>query len=150
MELIDQINHGISEWNSTMKNQIRRRSSIDSCYDPMLITAEGPGLVSGQTGQKCKFTIFGAPHQYGISVEITGPSEPEPMDDIEEQNKYLSERYFGEPIDDNLRMLYVPLVPGKYQLAIKWKGKHIKGSPFTVNITGDYFDPQKLVSKVKV
>ena len=132
-----------------MKNEMRR-SSIDCCYDPMLMTAFGPGLVSGETGEKCQFTIFGAPHQYGISVEITGPSEPEPMDNIEEQNKHLSERYFGQPIDHNLRMLYVPLVLGQYKLTIKWKGKQMNGSPFTANITGDYIHPEKFISKVKV
>ena len=124
---------------------LRRGSATDN-YDPMLITAEGPGLSSGQTGQKCRFIVKGAPHKYGISMAITGPSKPDPMTDVVEQSKFLNEE--GEPIDDNLRMLFVPLVPGQYKVTIRWKGKQIKGSPFTVNVTGESVDPQKLVSKV--
>ena len=62
-----------------------------------------------------------------LNFNITGP-----IDSSLEPRSLKSDIYCIEP---NLHgIVYNAPCPGKYHLAIKWNGKDVHGSPFTVNI----------------
>ncbi|XP_037087159.1 filamin-A-like [Pollicipes pollicipes] len=88
------------------------------------VTAYGPGLVHGITGELATFTVTtkdaGAG---GLSLAVEGPSKA----DIScHDNK-----------DGTVSVSYLPTSPGVYKIAVKFSDKHIKGSPFAVKITGE-------------
>uniref|UniRef100_A0A336M5B5 CSON010354 protein n=1 Tax=Culicoides sonorensis TaxID=179676 RepID=A0A336M5B5_CULSO len=94
--------------------------SISSGY----VTAYGPGLVSGVSGEPAQFVIStkGA-GAGGLSMAVEGPSKT----DI----KYTDNK------DGTVSVNYVPTAPGEYKVSVRFGDKHIKGSPFFAKITGE-------------
>ncbi|XP_066973718.1 filamin-A isoform X16 [Macrobrachium rosenbergii] len=94
--------------------------SISSGY----VTAYGGGLVHGITGEPCNFTIStkdaGAG---GLSLAVEGPSKAEISC---HDNK-----------DGTVSVSYLPTAPGEYKVSVKFAEKHIKGSPYSVKVTGE-------------
>lgn len=94
--------------------------SIASGY----VTAYGSGLVHGITGEPCNFTIStkdaGAG---GLSLAVEGSSKAEISC---HDNK-----------DGTVSVSYLPTAPGEYKVSVKFAEKHIKGSPYSVKITGE-------------
>ncbi|XP_069165536.1 LOW QUALITY PROTEIN: filamin-A [Procambarus clarkii] len=94
--------------------------SISSGY----VTAYGSGLVHGITGEPCNFTIStkdaGAG---GLSLAVEGSSKAEISC---HDNK-----------DGTVSVSYLPTAPGEYKVSVKFAEKHIKGSPYSVKITGE-------------
>lgn len=92
--------------------------AIDSGF----VTAYGPGLSHGISGQPAHFTIVtkdaGAG---GLSLAVEGPSKAE-IQCVD--NK-----------DGTCSVSYIPTVPGEYNIIIKFADKHISGSPFTAKVT---------------
>ncbi|XP_076061850.1 filamin A protein cher isoform X2 [Oratosquilla oratoria] len=100
--------------------------SITSGY----VTAYGTGLVHGITGEPCNFMIStkdaGAGSSIlrgGLSLAVEGPSKAEISC---HDNK-----------DGTVSVSYLPTAPGEYKVSVKFAEKHIKGSPYTVKITGE-------------
>lgn len=94
--------------------------SIASGY----VTAYGPGLVHGITGEPANFTIStkdaGAG---GLSLAVEGSSKAEISC---HDNK-----------DGTVSVSYLPTAPGEYKVSVKFAEKHIRGSPYSVKITGE-------------
>ncbi|EUB63537.1 Filamin-A [Echinococcus granulosus] len=88
------------------------------------ITACGPGLSHGVTGQPAEFTVdmknAGAG---GLSVSVEGPSKVEMS--------------CTESGDGACRVTYYPMVPGEYTINLKFMDKPISGSPYVAKITGE-------------
>ncbi|XP_050427022.1 filamin-A isoform X1 [Adelges cooleyi] len=88
------------------------------------ITAYGPGLTHGVSGEPSNFTIYtkgsGAG---GLSLAVEGPSKA----DIScHDNK-----------DGTVSVTYLPTAPGEYRISVKFGDKHIKGSPYASKVTGE-------------
>nr|XP_023029307.1 filamin-A isoform X2 [Leptinotarsa decemlineata] len=94
--------------------------SISSGY----VTAYGPGLTHGVTGEPSNFTIStkGA-GAGGLSMAVEGPSKAEISC---HDNK-----------DGTVSVSYLPTAPGEYKISVRFGDKHIKGSPFNAKITGE-------------
>ncbi|KAJ0171065.1 hypothetical protein K1T71_013264 [Dendrolimus kikuchii] len=94
--------------------------SISSGY----VTAYGPGLTSGVSGEPSLFTIStkGA-GSGGLSMSVEGPSKAEITC---HDNK-----------DGTVSVSYLPTAPGEYKVSVRFGDKHIKGSPFTAKVTGE-------------
>uniref|UniRef100_A0A8D8TMC5 Filamin-A n=2 Tax=Cacopsylla melanoneura TaxID=428564 RepID=A0A8D8TMC5_9HEMI len=94
--------------------------SIPSGY----VTAYGPGLINGVSGEPCLFTIStkGA-GAGGLSMAVEGPSKAEITC---HDNK-----------DGTVAVSYLPTAPGEYKVAVKFGERHIKGSPYLAKITGE-------------
>ncbi|XP_049817038.1 filamin-A isoform X3 [Aethina tumida] len=94
--------------------------SISSGY----VTAYGPGLTHGVTGEPSNFTIStkGAGCG-GLSMAVEGPSKAEISC---HDNK-----------DGTVSVSYLPTAPGEYKISVRFGEKHIKGSPFNAKITGE-------------
>ncbi|XP_055692729.1 filamin-A isoform X7 [Lutzomyia longipalpis] len=94
--------------------------SITSGY----VTAYGPGLVHGVSGEPCNFTIStkGA-GAGGLSLAVEGPSK---ADITYHDNK-----------DGTVSVSYLPTAPGEYKISVRFGDKNIKGSPFFAKITGE-------------
>ncbi|KAK9889073.1 hypothetical protein WA026_004345 [Henosepilachna vigintioctopunctata] len=94
--------------------------SISSGY----VTAYGPGLTHGVTGEPSNFTIStkGA-GAGGLSMAVEGPSKAEINC---KDNK-----------DGTVSVSYLPTAPGEYKVSVRFGEKHIKGSPFVAKITGE-------------
>ncbi|KAL1493038.1 hypothetical protein ABEB36_011179 [Hypothenemus hampei] len=94
--------------------------SITSGY----VTAYGPGLTHGVTGEPSNFTIStkGA-GDGGLSMAVEGPSKAEISC---HDNK-----------DGTVSVSYLPTAPGEYKITVRFGDKHIKGSPFFAKITGE-------------
>uniref|UniRef100_V5GPF5 Filamin-A n=1 Tax=Anoplophora glabripennis TaxID=217634 RepID=V5GPF5_ANOGL len=94
--------------------------SISSGY----VTAYGPGLTHGVTGEPSNFTIStkGA-GAGGLSMAVEGPSKAEISC---HDNK-----------DGTVSVSYLPTAPGEYKISVRFGDKHIKGSPFNSKITGE-------------
>lgn len=58
-----------------------------------------------------------------VSVTIDGPSKT----DVKREEK-----------GDKAIFSYMPMSPGAYNISIKYKGNHIKGSPFNAKVSGMY------------
>ncbi|VDN96536.1 unnamed protein product [Rodentolepis nana] len=88
------------------------------------VTAYGPGLSHGVTGQPAEFTVdmknVGAG---GLSVSVEGPSKVEIK--------------CTENGDGTCRVAYCPMVPGEYTINLKFMDRPISGSPFVAKITGE-------------
>ncbi|CAL1273258.1 unnamed protein product [Larinioides sclopetarius] len=94
--------------------------SISSGY----VTAHGPGLCRGIAGEPANFTIYTKNAGAGaLDVSVKGPSQAEITC---HDNK-----------DGTVAVNYLPAAPGEYNIAVKFGGKHIKGSPFAAKITGE-------------
>ncbi|XP_050062888.1 filamin-A isoform X2 [Aphis gossypii] len=88
------------------------------------ITAYGPGLTHGVSGEPSDFTIYtkGA-GAGGLSLAVEGPSKA----DIScHDNK-----------DGTVSVTYLPTAPGEYRISVKFGDKHIKGSPYNSKVTGE-------------
>ncbi|XP_072945907.1 filamin-A isoform X3 [Epargyreus clarus] len=94
--------------------------SIASGY----VTAYGPGLLSGVSGEPSQFTIStkGA-GAGGLSMAVEGPSKAEITC---HDNK-----------DGTVSVSYLPTAPGEYKITVRFGDKHIKGSPFLAKVTGE-------------
>ncbi|XP_049804905.1 filamin-A isoform X1 [Schistocerca nitens] len=94
--------------------------SITSGY----VTAYGPGLTHGVSGEPSNFTIStkGA-GAGGLSLAVEGPSKAEISC---HDNK-----------DGTVSVSYLPTAPGEYKISVKFGEKHIKGSPYNAKITGE-------------
>jgi filamin len=94
--------------------------SISSGY----VTAYGPGLTHGVTGEPALFTIStkGA-GAGGLSMAVEGPSKAE--------IKYKDNK------DGTVSVNYLPTAPGEYKISVRFGDKNIKGSPFFAKITGE-------------
>ncbi|CAG5037509.1 unnamed protein product [Parnassius apollo] len=94
--------------------------SIASGY----VTAYGPGLISGVSGEPSQFTIStkGA-GSGGLTMAVEGPSKAEITC---HDNK-----------DGTVSVSYLPTAPGEYKVSVRFGDRHIKGSPFTAKVTGE-------------
>nr|XP_036224253.1 filamin-A isoform X7 [Bactrocera oleae]XP_036224254.1 filamin-A isoform X7 [Bactrocera oleae] len=94
--------------------------SITSGY----VTAYGPGLTHGVTGEPANFTIStkGA-SAGGLTMAVEGPSKA----DIN----------YHDNKDGTVSVQYLPTAPGEYQISVRFGDKHIKGSPYFAKITGE-------------
>ncbi|XP_055529815.1 filamin-A isoform X3 [Wyeomyia smithii] len=94
--------------------------SISSGY----VTAYGPGLIHGVTGEPALFTIStkGA-GAGGLQMAVEGPSK---ADITYHDNK-----------DGTVSVSYLPTAPGEYKITVRFGDKHIKGSPYFAKITGE-------------
>ncbi|XP_022834711.1 filamin-A isoform X5 [Spodoptera litura] len=94
--------------------------SISSGY----VTAYGPGLLNGVSGEPSEFTIStkGA-GSGGLSMAVEGPSKAEITC---HDNK-----------DGTVSVSYLPTAPGEYKISVRFGDKHIKGSPYTAKVTGE-------------
>ena len=100
-------------------------------------TAEGPGLVSGTTDSTCRFTIH-CKDDAGyarLRVHILGPSKAEPIEMTE------------NPELRAVEVVYHPSAPGDYTIRVLWGEAHVRGSPFTIPVTGSMIND---VSRVLV
>lgn len=88
------------------------------------MTAYGPGLTHGVSGEPTNFTIStkGA-GAGGLSLAVEGPSKA----DISYQDNK----------DGTVAVSYLPTAPGEYKITVRFGDKHIKGSPFFSKITGE-------------
>ncbi|KAG4075282.1 hypothetical protein HA402_003073 [Bradysia odoriphaga] len=88
------------------------------------VTAYGPGLTHGVTGEPCNFTIStkGA-GAGGLSLAVEGPSK--------------AEISYNDNKDGTVGVTYLPTAPGEYKVSVRFGDKNIKGSPFFAKITGE-------------
>lgn len=91
--------------------------------DPKRVSAAGSGVDHGVTGQSVRFQVQGLKGQIGkLTVNIDGPSQPNIDKEVDD--------------DGNINCEYIPTLPGDYTVVIKAVDKHIKGSPFKVQVIG--------------
>ena len=98
-------------------------------------SAEGPGLVSGTTTEPCCFKIR-TKENAGFArmrIHIVGPSKAEPVEMVENTD------------DNSVDVIYHPSAAGDYTIRVLWGDAHVRGSPFTVPVTGETLnDPSKV------
>lgn len=93
---------------------------------PELCTASGDGLTSGKVGDPATFKVD-IPDEAGpgtMGVSVAGPHPPKPIEIVNNQ-------------DGTMDVTYHPIAPGPYQIDVLWAEKHISGSPFTAEVSGD-------------
>ncbi|XP_054641647.1 filamin-B [Dunckerocampus dactyliophorus] len=92
--------------------------------DASRVKAHGDGLVEGTTFTDASFVVDTREAGYGgLALSIEGPSKVDiQTDDIE---------------DGTCLVTYCPTEPGNYIVSIRFSDKHIPGSPFTVQVTGE-------------
>ncbi|XP_078064618.1 filamin-A-like, partial [Mustelus asterias] len=88
------------------------------------VNAYGPGLIHGVVNKPAVFTVDTKDAgEGGLALAIEGPSKA----DIScTDNK-----------DGTCTVSYLPVLPGDYNILVKYNDKHIPGSPFVSKITGD-------------
>lgn len=52
--------------------------------------------------------------------------------------------------DGTVAVTYLPTAPGEYKISVMFSDKHIKGSPFSAKITGNYFKTSKSIPFIPV
>ncbi|XP_028923663.1 filamin-A isoform X3 [Ornithorhynchus anatinus] len=88
------------------------------------VTAYGPGLIHGVVNKPAVFTVNTKDAgEGGLSLAIEGPSKAD-IGCTDNQ-------------DGTCTVSYLPVLPGDYNILVKYNDKHIPGSPFTAKITGD-------------
>ncbi|XP_059813594.1 filamin-A-like [Hypanus sabinus] len=88
------------------------------------VNAYGPGLIHGVVNKPAVFTVDTKDAgEGGLSLAIEGPSKA----DI----SCLDNK------DGTCTVSYLPVLPGDYNILVKYNDKHIPGSPFVSKITGD-------------
>lgn len=113
--------------------------SISSGY----VTAYGPGLTHGVTGEPAQFTIStkGA-GAGGLQMAVEGPSKA----DVSTKPKLCDSDFiiisprqitYHDNKDGTVSVSYLPTAPGEYKISVRFGDKHIKGSPFFAKITGE-------------
>ncbi|XP_015263887.1 PREDICTED: filamin-A-like [Gekko japonicus] len=100
-----------------------RVGEVGQTGDPGMVSAYGPGLEGGVTGNPAEFIVNTTNAGPGaLAVTIDGPSKVK-MDCLECPEGY--------------KVIYTPMAPGSYLISIKYGGPyHIAGSPFKAKITG--------------
>lgn len=89
-----------------------------------IVTAWGPGLTHGVCGESCNFTISTKnAGSGGLSLAVEGPSK--------------AEIGCHDNKDGTVSVSYLPLAPGEYKVSVKYADKHIRGSPYSVKVTGE-------------
>ncbi|KAK7113041.1 filamin-A-like isoform X2 [Littorina saxatilis] len=89
-----------------------------------LVTAFGVGLVGGNSGEEETFTVVAkSGTAKDIDVKIDGPGKV----DLNRKDN----------ADGSANFSYMPMTPGAYNVNIKYKGTHIKGSPFVAKVSGE-------------
>ncbi len=99
-------------------------------------SAEGPGLVKGTTTEPCHFKIRSKDDAgYArMRIHVVGPSKAEPIK-MEEDTE-----------EKCVNVTYHPSAPGDYTIRVLWGEANVRGSPFTVPVTGDAVnDPSKVI-----
>jgi filamin len=88
------------------------------------VTAYGPGLTHGVTGEPALFSIStkGA-GAGGLSMAVEGPSK--------------AEINYKDNKDGTVSVSYLPTAPGEYKISVRFGDKNIKGSPFFAKVTGE-------------
>ncbi|XP_026102404.1 filamin-B-like [Carassius auratus] len=91
--------------------------------DAGLVTAYGPGLERGSTGNQAEFIINNTKAGAGsLAVTIEGPSKV---------------KMECQECPEGFKVHYTPMAPGNYVITIKYGGpNHISGSPFKARVTG--------------
>ncbi|XP_041099448.1 filamin-A-like [Polyodon spathula] len=88
------------------------------------VTAYGPGLIHGTVNKPAVFTVNTKDAvEGGLSLAIEGPSKAD-IGCTDNQ-------------DGTCTVSYLPVLPGDYNILVKYNDKHIAGSPFVSKITGD-------------
>ncbi|XP_069501557.1 filamin-A isoform X3 [Ambystoma mexicanum] len=88
------------------------------------VTAYGPGLIHGTVNKPAVFTVNTKDAgEGGLSLAIEGPSKAD-IGCTDNQ-------------DGTCTVSYLPMLPGDYNILVKYNDKHIPGSPFVAKITGD-------------
>lgn len=99
-------------------------------------SADGPGLLSGTTTDPCHFKIR-SKDEAGYArmrIHIVGPSKAEPIDMEEDMEEKC------------VNVTYHPSAAGDYTIRVLWGEANVRGSPFTVPVTGDTVnDPSKVI-----
>uniref|UniRef100_A0A673GLM2 Filamin-B-like n=1 Tax=Sinocyclocheilus rhinocerous TaxID=307959 RepID=A0A673GLM2_9TELE len=92
--------------------------------DAGLVTAYGPGLERGTTGNQAEFIINNTKAGPGsLAVTIEGPSKV---------------KMECQECPEGFKAHYTPMAPGNYVITIKYGGpNHISGSPFKAKVTGN-------------
>jgi filamin len=91
--------------------------------DPKRVSASGSGVDHGVTGQMMRFQVQGMKGQLGaLTLNIDGPSQPAIEREVDE--------------DGNINCSYIPTLPGDYTMVVKANDKHIKSSPFQLQVIG--------------
>lgn len=105
--------------------------------DVTKIVASGNALTGCKTGEKACFRLEGAhPGQLHDFTNICdGPKKMDMMWDTETPDKV--------PL-----LYFVPLIPGGYKVTIRYRGKQIPGSPFTILVNGETINAKEIVEKV--
>ncbi|XP_061075781.1 filamin-A-like isoform X1 [Conger conger] len=88
------------------------------------VTAYGPGLIHGMVNKPAVFTVNTKDAgEGGLSLAVEGPSKA----DISCTDNQ----------DGTCMVSYLPVLPGDYNILVKYNDKHIPGSPYIAKITGD-------------
>uniref|UniRef100_A0A3B3BYB4 Uncharacterized protein n=2 Tax=Oryzias melastigma TaxID=30732 RepID=A0A3B3BYB4_ORYME len=88
------------------------------------VSAYGPGLIHGTVNKPAVFTVDTKDAgEGGLSLAIEGPSKAD-ISCVDNQ-------------DGTCTVSYLPVLPGDYNILVKYNDKHIPGSPFSARITGD-------------
>ena len=112
--------NGIHIPGSPFKLEVRGSSLSD---DPSSVAVRGLGIERGTTGKSSKFIIDTSSVGAGtLSITVDGPSKVD-----------LS----CNEVEDGYEVSYTPMAPGKYYVTVKYNGKNVRGSPFSVMVGGD-------------
>ena len=108
---------------------VQYASFTDQCI------ATGPGLVAAVTGVPATFKVQFKEDAIAarLNVQVLGASKAEPIE-VEEI-----------PDENAFNVFYHPRAPGEYSVRVLWGDAHVKGSPFSVPITGDNINDAKRV-----
>jgi len=115
---------GVHEVNLTYNEQPVTGTPLHVVVDDVgsgFVTAYGPGLNMGNSGKECEFFVVG--HIKDLDIKVDGPGKA----DVHKK----------EDKSGHLVCSYLPMSPGEYNVNIKYKGKHIHGSPFSAKISGE-------------
>ncbi|UXI22435.1 G-protein coupled receptor 158 [Sarcoptes scabiei] len=95
-----------------------------SGFDPKKVKVFGPGIEKGFVNQPNEFKIVSAgAGNGGIGLSIEGPTEPKVT--------CIDNR------DGSCTVQYIPEEPGEYNIAVKFGGQPVPGSPYIVPVHGD-------------
>lgn len=99
--------------------------------EPTICSVSGDGLRTATSRKPAKFLVrTETPDLFGLEVDIARIIT-DSTSDISTDNIPLE----FECIEENLHSVtYQPTQEGEYQMSIKWKGNHVTGSPFSVQV----------------
>merc|ERR1712110_937915 len=115
--------NGIHIPGSPFKLEVQANNNQQLSDDPSSVAVRGSGIDRGTTGKSSKFVIDTSGVGAGtLSITVDGPSKLD-----------LS----CNEVDDGYEVSYMPMAPGKYYVTVKYNGKNVRGSPFSVMVGGD-------------